>query len=297
MNHLSDWTMGIDLGDRASVVFGINRLTGEVIETRFEMSESALSECFSVFERCRVVLEAGGQSRWVSRVLSGMGFDVLVVDPRRIALITKSSTKNDRNDARRLAELGSVHLSHGLEVLHPVTHRDDHKQADLTVLKARDHLVRMRTALINEIRGSVKAMGCRLRSCSTPSFHLLASEIPDVLTEALLPLFEQLAMLTKQIRAYDRKIEAIQKERYPEIDNLVRIRGVGALTALAFRLTLADANRFKRSRDVGAYLGLCPKQHESGAIRKQLGITKAGDRFTRRLLVHAADVHRRNWPR
>ena len=81
---------------------------------------------------------------------------------------------------------------------------------------------------------------------------------------------------------------AIQQERYPEIDNLLAIRGVGAMTVMAFRLVVADACRFKRSRDVGAYLGLTPRQHESGSIRKDLGITKTGDRYVRRLLVHAA---------
>ena len=286
--HLSDWTVGIDLGDRVSVLFGLNRESGEVIESELEMAEAAVREHFASFERCRIVFEAGGHSRWMNRVLSEMGFEVIVADPRQLALITKSTRKNDRNDARRLAELGSAHVANSLELLRPIAHRDDQMQADLTVLKARDRLVRMRTALINEIRGSVKSMGYRLRRCSTPYFHNLVDEIPDILSEALRPLFVQLKMLSEQIRAYDRKIVAIQQERYPEIDNLLAIRGVGAMTAMAFRLVVADACRFKRSRDVGAYLGLTPRQHESGSIRKDLGITKTGDRYVRRLLVHAA---------
>jgi transposase len=175
-----------------------------------------------------------------------------------------------------------------LELLNPVEHRDDLLQADLAVLHSRDTFVSMRTRLINTIRGVVKSSGHRLRSCSTPCFHRLKEEIPSELAPALGPLFDQLSLLTKQIRAFDRTIEKIQQERYPEVDVMLKIRGVGALTAMAFRLVLADAKRFKRSRDAAAYVGLCPKQHESGSLRKDLGITKTGDRFLRRLLVHSA---------
>lgn len=289
MSDLTDWTIGIDLGDKKSSVFTMNRRSGEVVESEFDMTEAALRSHFEAAPRCRVVFEAGGHSRWVKRVLCAMGFEALVVDPRRLALITKNSRKNDRNDAMRLAELGSVDLARSrLELLNPIEHRDDVLQADLAVLHSRSTLVSMRTQLINTIRGVVKSFGSRLRSCSTPCFHSLKGEIPSELAPALDPLFDQLALLTKQIRAFDRTIERIRQERYPEVEVMLKVRGVGALTAMAFRLVLADAKRFKRSRDAAAYVGLCPKQHESGSLRKDLGITKTGDRFLRRLLVHSA---------
>lgn len=289
MINSTDWTIGIDLGDKKSSVFAMNRSSGEIVASEFEMTEAALRDHFSDTPRGRVVFETGGQSRWVKRVLSSMGFEVVVADPRRLALITKNSRKNDRNDAMRLAELGSVDLmSSRLELLNPIEHRDDVLQADLAVLHSRDTLVSIRTRLINAIRGVVKSSGHRLRVCSTPCFHRMKDEIPSELAPALAPLFDQLALLTKQIRALDRTIEKIQQDRYPEVDVMLKIRGVGVLTAMAFRLVLADASRFKRSRDAAAYVGLCPKQHESGSISRQLGITKTGDRFLRRLLVHAA---------
>lgn len=289
MTHLTDWTIGIDLGDKKSSVYALNRSTGEVVEDEVKMTESSLEEFFESWSPCLVVFEVGGHSRWVKRVIASLGFKVLVADPRRIALVTKNARKNDRNDAMRLAELATADLaSSRLELLNPVEHRSDSLQADLAILKSRDVLVVMRTRLINMIRGVVKSCGHRLRSCSTPSFHRLKNDIPDELSLALGPLFDQLALLTKQIRAYDRTIEEVQERTYPEVGAMMKIRGVGALTAMAFRLTLGDAKRFKSSRDAAAFLGLCPKQHQSGSMNKSLGITKCGDRFTRRLLVHSA---------
>jgi len=289
MNYSTDWTIGIDLGDKKSFVFALNRETSETRESEINTTESDLREFLSPWPRCRVVFEVGGQSRWVKRIVDEMGFDAVAVNPRQIALITKNTRKNDRNDAMRLAELASAELhSSRLRLLNPVEHRSDELQADLAILKARDSLVEMRTGLVNMVRGMVKTMGQRLRSSSTPSFHRLKEEIPCELSEALSPIFDQLEFLSKQIRGYNRTIERVQEERYPEVAEIMKIRGVGALTALAFRLTLADATRFKSSRDAAAYLGLCPKQHESGSMSKTLGITKTGDRFTRRLLVQSA---------
>ena len=86
----------------------------------------------------------------------------------------------------------------------------------------------------------------------------------------------------------DREVERLCRERYPETEILRQVKGVGPITALCFVLTLEDPNRFRRSRSVGAYLGLRPRQRDSGDLRPQLRITKAGDALLRRLLVTAA---------
>ncbi len=148
----------------------------------------------------------------------------------------------DTNEAARqidvlrdaIKKLGSVNLaSPRLELLSPIEHRDDVLQADLAVFPSRSTLVSVLTQLINTIRGVVKSFGSRLRSCSTPCFRRLKGEIPSELAPALDPLFDQLALLTKQIRAFDRTIERIQQERYPEVDVMLKVCGVGALTAMA----------------------------------------------------------------
>ncbi len=109
-----------------------------------------------------------------------------------------------------------------------------------------------------------------------------------MLKPALDPVLETIAGLTRQIRAYDWQIEKLCRERYPETERLRGPRGVGALTALAFVLIVEDPYRFNTSRAVGPYLGLRPRQRQSGESDLQLGITKAGDVMLRRLLVGSA---------
>jgi len=94
--------------------------------------------------------------------------------------------------------------------------------------------------------------------------------------------------LTAEIRRLDREVERLCRERYPETRFLRQVKGVGPITALAFVLTLEDPQRFAHSRSVGSYLGLRPRQRDSGEQRPQLRITKAGDALLRRLLVTAA---------
>jgi transposase len=101
-------------------------------------------------------------------------------------------------------------------------------------------------------------------------------------------MLDTIACLTKQIRAYDRTIETLCSEGYPETKHLRGINGVGPLTALAFVLTLEDPSRFGKSREVGPAPGLVPRTDQSGDRDPQLGITKTGDAFLRRLLVGSA---------
>jgi transposase len=93
--------------------------------------------------------------------------------------------------------------------------------------------------------------------------------------------------INAQIASFDKALEA-QVEKSPGGQVLTTISGVGALTAMAFVLTLEDPSRFRRGRDVGAYLGLVPKQRQSGDSDPQLRITKAGDGLVRKLLVQCA---------
>ena len=113
-------------------------------------------------------------------------------------------------------------------------------------------------------------------------------DIPGPLVPAVSPLLQAIQIQTRQIKTFDRTVAKICEERYPETVNLLQIRGVGPITALAFVLVLEDPSRFKKSRAVGAFLGLRPRQDDSGTIQKQLRITKAGDPFLRRLLVQCA---------
>jgi transposase len=128
-----------------------------------------------------------------------------------------------------------------------------------------------------------------LPKCPAKSFHNRAPEhIPEALCAALGPILEQIGSLTERIREYERELETIAKERYPETELLRQVEGIGPLTALTFVLTLEDPHRFEKSRSVGAYLGLVPVTSQSGERDPQKRISKEGDEMLRRLLVGSA---------
>jgi transposase len=117
-----------------------------------------------------------------------------------------------------------------------------------------------------------------LPKCPAASFHKNAAKhIPGALLPALEPILEQIGSLTERIRQYDRKLQEVSKEHYPETGLLRQVEGVGPLTALAFVLTLEDPYRFGKSRSVGAYLGLVPARDQSGDRDTQKRISKEGD--------------------
>jgi transposase len=159
----------------------------------------------------------------------------------------------------------------------------------MALIRSREALVSTRTQLVNHVRGAVKSFGARLPKCPARSFHNKASEhIPEALLPALGPILKTIGSLTERIREYDRKLEEISKESYPETDLLRQVEGIGPLTALTFVLTLEDPYRFEKSRSVGAYLGLVPATDQSGDRDPQKRISKEGDEMLRKLLVGSA---------
>jgi transposase len=279
-------TAGLDLGDKRSYLCVIDD-SGEVIEEgRLRTTPEALGQRFEgCDEPMRIAIEVGTHSPWVSRLLEERGHQVLVANARKLRLIHQNKRKTDKIDAENLARLARVDP----KLLAPLRHRNEHTQAHLALLRSREALVEARTQLVNHVRGSVKAFGSRLPKCSTHSFHKKAArEMPEELREVLEPVLETIASLTERIEDYDRKLEALAEEHYPETKLLRQVRGVGPLTALAFVLTLEDPKRFKKSRAVGAYLGLAPAKNQSGERDLQRRISKEGDRMLRRLLVGSA---------
>jgi transposase len=278
-------TIGLDLGDKFSQAYVIGSDGDGIEDFRVRSSMKGIQRAFARYDGGRVVLEVGSHSPWVSRQLSEMGLEVIVANPRRVRLISQSDSKNDKLDAEQLARLGRVDPA----LLSPVLHRGEATQRDLALLRARDGLVRARTQLINQVRGLAKPLGTRLPSCSAERFAgRMTEELPADFFPGLATMLKMIQELTDEIRRMDRQIAALCADGYPETQLLRQVKGVGPITALAFLLTLEDPTRFRRSRAVGAYLGLRPRQRDSGDRRPQLRITKAGDEFVRRLLVSAA---------
>lgn len=277
--------VGVDLGDRWGRYCVVDRRGEKVDEGRVRMSRTALRKRFGGMPQCRVVIEVGTHSPWISRLLHGLGHEVVVANARQVALIWGSSHKSDRVDAEALARLGRVDT----RLLRPIQHRSEAAQADRSLVQARDALVRTRTLLINHVRGTVKGFGMRLPKADTADFpRRVSGRLPEPVAETLTPIVETIAHVSAQIRVYDQQIERRLVEAWPVAELLRSVYGVGAVTSLAFLATVEDPHRFAKSREVGPYLGLVPGRKQSGMRDPQQRITKQGDVLMRRLLVQAA---------
>jgi transposase len=277
-------TIGLDLGDRMTHYCVLDEKGELCIQGKLATTKTGLNPLFEQLPETRVVLEVGTHSPWASRHVAGMGHEVIVANPRRVSMISGSKRKNDRLDAEKLARLGRVDP----KLLAPIQHRDEDVQRDLMEIRMRHVLVESRTKLVNSARGQMKSMGYRLRSCDCDQVGVeLAAELPEEVRKPVEVLLETVAHLTKQIKLAEERIHAVA-QRYPEIELLTVIYGVGELTALAYVLTIEDAERFGKSREVGPYLGMVPGQAQSGEKDPQQRITKEGDRMVRWLLVQCA---------
>ncbi|MFZ0296842.1 MAG: transposase, partial [Candidatus Sulfotelmatobacter sp.] len=162
-------------------------------------------------------------------------------------------------------------------------------QADLMMIRARAGLVRARTGLVNTARGLAKSYGERLRGCNVRNMNPEKAEgLSPELQSALEPLLAGIEVLSEQIREYSERIEKLAQDSYPQVALLKQVKGVGTLIALTFLLTLEDPHRFRKSRDVGGYLGLQPGRRKSRWSEPQMHISKEGDPYLRTLLVRGA---------
>jgi len=213
-------TIGIDLGDAYSAVCVLDK-EGDVIEERkVRTTRAALRKRFGPMKPARVAMESGTHSRWVSALLNGLGHEVLVGDARRLRMIYANEKKTDRVDAETLARVGRFDP----RLLHPIHHRGPE--------------VRQRTQLVNHIRQTVKTFGHALPACDTEQFwRKMPPLIPAELNPGVQPLFTMLTAIQRQIRDYDRQIESVSVQRYPETQRLRAIVAVARkLSVLLFRL-------------------------------------------------------------
>src|SRR5580658_9074009 len=278
-------TIGMDLGDKASRYCVLSK-DGEILhEGEVPTTKAGMAEAFGSFGRARIAVEVGTHSPWVSRLLQGLGHEMIVANPKQVKLITESTRKDDRLDAQTLARLARIDP----QLLRPIQHRSDKAQAALMIIRVRAALMAVRTSLVNTARGLAKSMGERLPKCDADQMGVLqAVSLPPNLRQALDPLLKEVESLTEKIKNSDREIEQIARKDYPETALLQQVGGVGPLIALTFILTVEDKGRFQKSRDIGCYVGLRPRRSDSGQSQPQLRITKEGDPYLRTLLVQGA---------
>ena len=288
-------TIGADVSDRTTKVCVMTKAEGGerriVVETTCATTKAGFEEAFSKFDRSwPVVFETGMHCRWMDRLFRKMGFKTIVGNPGKIPSfktivgnpgkipsITKSNTKNDRNDARELARLALADPT----MLHPVFLRDEVYQQMLRFHHARNMLISQRTQTINQIRGFAKSMGHRIECSSTEKFHELSkADWPREIEECAWPLMGSLKTINLKIKAYDKLIARLAER--PEFKPMVERALVAAIGG--------RPDRFDHTRDIGAYLGMIPKQDQSGDDDKQLHITHAGADIVRTALVECAGV-------
>jgi Transposase/Phosphotransferase enzyme family len=224
-------TIGMDLGDKHSCYCVLDG-RGEVIqEGRVGTNKKAMAKVFGSMGRCRIALEVGTHSPWVSRLLRTLGHEVVVANPRQVKLISASSRKDDRLDAQTLARLVRVDP----QLLRPIQHRSAKAQGDLMVIRVRSALVEARTGLINTARGLAKSLGERLPICDSDQMGVEQTEsLPAELQRVLEPLLQEVVSLTEKIKEMDRRVEQIAREDYPVTKLLQQVKGVGPLIALTF---------------------------------------------------------------
>jgi transposase len=235
----------------------------------------------------KVAMETGPLAVWHWHELKAAGVPIVCIHARHAkAALSMQINKTDANDAFGLAQIVRTGWYRPVDV----KSLDSHKLRML--LAARARLVSTRTALYSQIRGLLKAFGVVLTAGKGGRFEqLVLRNVPNdryvqVVIESLLSTWQH---LTGELRKFNREIERAARAM-PACQRLMTVPGVGSLTAVAYVTTVDQPGRFRRSKDLGPYLGLTPRKYQSGEVDRTGSISKCGDRTTRSLLFEAAGV-------
>ena len=285
-------TIGADVSDRTTKICVMSKVNGRpkiVQETTIQTTPDGFRTFLEHQDKAApLIFETGTHCRWINKVGMGMGFKTFVANPCRLRMITESTTKNDKNDARMLARMALADIG----LLHPVKLRDDEHQKMVNLHEIRDQLVKERTADVLQIRAIAKSMGFRIPDCSAEYFHNVAkSDLPKELSDIVWPLMKELKNKAVTIKAVEKLMRRLAKSDTfnAQVERLMEIPNVGFITATCFvAVTGGDMERFDRPRDIGPWLGVAPKQCQSGDIDRQCHITKAGSRMLRWKLTECA---------
>ena len=292
MNTAYCTTIGADVSDRTTKICVMTKESGDpkiVCETTIPTSPDGFRTFLEGQDKSApLVFETGTHCRWIDKVGTAMGFKTFVANPCRLRMITESKTKNDKNDARMLARLALADI----ELLHPVKLRDDEHQRMVNLHEIRDQLVKERTAEILQIRAIAKSIGFRIPDCSAECFHNLDRKgWPKELNDVVWPLMKELKGKSVTIKTVEKQMKRLANSGAfgESVARLMEIPNVGFFTATCFvAVTGGDMDRFDKPRDIGPWLGLAPRQDQSGDVDRQCHITKAGSSLLRWKLTQCA---------
>ena len=274
-------TVGIDLAKSVFSLHGVDG-TGRVVLRR-TVRRDQLLEVVAGIPQCLIGMEAcSGAHEW-GRRFQEHGHTVRLMAPKFVAPYRKSG-KNDGNDAEAICEAVTRPSMRFVPV------KSAEQQALLALHRVRQGFVVERTATINRLRGLLSEFGVvlPLRSVTVRRHAAAAAEgLPELARRAIGDLLEQLRILDERIGAYDREIEAQARLSEPA-QRLMKIRGIGATTALAIVATVGNAHEFRNGRQFAAWIGLVPGQYSTGGKTRLGHISKRGDAYLRNLLVQGA---------
>jgi transposase len=281
--------VGLDVSMEATSVCVMNEEGAVIWRGRVKTEPEALAAAIRrrAPELVRVGMESGGQSTWLWHSLRAMGIAVICIDARHAqASLSMKINKSDEHDAEGIATLMKVGWYREVQVKSLSSH------ADGAALAGRALLVEQRCALENQIRGLLKNFGLRVKATKGRAFGQAVSELAEkeaTIGSVVGHLLEAWRALRQEIALLTRRIE--QQARADEVCRLLMTApGVGPITALAYRATIDDPQRFRHSASVGAYLGLTPRRYASGAIDRNGHISLMGDGLLRRYLYEAGNV-------
>ena len=277
--------VGIDLAKEVFQVHGVDGQGKTVLRRRLRRSE--MTTYFKQLPACLIGLEACASSHYWARLLSEQGHTVKLIAPQFVKPYVKGN-KNDANDAEAICE------AVGRPNMRFVPIKTVEQQNIQALHRIRTELVRQRTAKVNQIRGLLGEYGIVAR----PGVAVLRNALPDILEDAdnglmsdfralLAGLREDLVYLDERVATLDQTMQTLANT-HEAARRLLKLRGVGPITATALVASLGDGHLFQRGRDASAWVGLVPGQHSSGGKEKLLGISKRGDAYLRTLLVHGA---------
>jgi transposase len=284
-----EYFAGLDVSMAETHVCVMNRDGAVVYETKVPSTPADIAAALAKAPACgRIVFETGRMAPMLYHGLSQLGLPIVCIESRQAyqALKSLATHKTDRNDARGLAHLARTGFFKPVHVKSLAAH------AVRSLIIARKKLVGQRVILENQIRGLAVVFGVRLPRALTTAFvrqALRASEGIPGLSAAMRGLVAARAAVLGAVVAIDADIKHMVRAS-DACRRLMDIPGVGQLTALAFTAAVDDPGRFRRSRDIGAYLGLVPRRYQSGEVDYTGSISKCGDRRVRTLLYEAANV-------
>ena len=277
--------IGVDLAKSVFQVHGVDK-RGKVVVTR-RLSRHRMLEYFATVPPCVVGMEACATAHHWARELGRLGHTVRLMPPQYVKPFVKRQ-KNDRADAEAICEAVQRPTMRFVPIK-TVT-----QQGMLVIHRTRELLVRQRTQLINALRGHLAEFGV-VAPQGTWNVGALTARVADP-DEERIPAVARamLQVLIDQMRALDTAIEAIDRQLHDQAradetcQRLLTVPGIGPVTATALVATIGDGRNFRSGRHLAAWLGLVPQQHSSGGKEVLGGISKAGDGYLRRMLVHGA---------